>query len=84
MSDVLCTSLKQMIVVEYQTVTHLFPMYAPARPVRSSADLGTYGNEVDGGPLDISCRDEEGVAGQKLVYLLNGRRLNPEQIQILL
>ena len=82
--DVFRTPLERAIIVEQETVTQLFPMFAPARPVRGPANLGAHGNQVDGGPFDIPGRDQERAAGQELVHLLNGGRLDPQQIQTLL
>ncbi len=76
--------LERLIVVEEEAVTQLFPMRAPARPVRGPADLRTHGNQVDGGPLYISGRDQEGVTRQKLVHLLNGGRPDALLVQSLL
>src|ERR1700738_2178549 len=59
-------------------------MHAPARPVRGAADLGTLGNQIDGGSFYISGRDQEGVAGQKLLRLLNGGRPDALLVQTLL
>jgi hypothetical protein len=83
-SDVLCAPLEHLIVVEEEAVTELLPMRTPAGPIRGSADLGTHGNQVDGGPLYVSSRDQEGVVGQEFANLLDDARPDALLLQKLL
>src|SRR5271166_3408270 len=59
-------------------------MHATARPGRCSACLRAHGNQIDGGALYVSGRDQIGVVGQELIHLLNGSRLDALLVERLL